>query len=150
MSGVEIPLLFASAAAAASVAGGVVGYQGARYKAAIADQNADAAKREGAAIAAIERSKGRKDAAAARARAGASGAGVTGSALSVIGELASAGEFRARQAIYHGRRRVQQFNADKVAAKQEGTASLLSGVVEGGTLLTRGLQSRPQPVEGDA
>lgn len=136
MSGLE-PLMFV--AAIASVAGGVMGYQSSRYQMDVAEQNAEAAKKEGSAAAAIEAAEGRRQVGRATALAAASGLTVDGSAADVIGSMAATADFNARSAIHHGRRRVQQANADRIYARNQGNAALLSGVSQGASLLTYGL-----------
>jgi hypothetical protein len=144
VSGME-PFLFAAAAASA-VAGGVVAYQGSRYEMDVAEQNAVAAKREGTVMSAIEAQKSREAVGRGRALAAASGLSVDGSATAVLGSMAAAGDFSARSAIYNGRRRVQQADADRLGAKSRGNAALINGVAQGATILTS--FASPAPATG--
>lgn len=115
-----------AAAAAASVASGVVGVNNAHYQEDVAEQNAIANKHEASSIAEIQSSEGRKDAGRATALAAASGLTVDGSAAGVIGSLAAAGEYNARSALYQGLRRDGQFIVDKQNASDSATASVIS------------------------
>jgi len=129
------PFLFAAAAASA-VAGGVMAYQGSQYEMDVAEQNAVAAKREGTVMASIEAQRSREAVGRGRALAAASGLTVDGSATAVLGSMAAMGDFNARSAIYNGRRRVQQSNADRLGAKMRGNAALVSSVGQAGSILT--------------
>ncbi len=137
-------------AAVLSVVGGVMGYRQSQYQMAVADQNADAARREGSQQAAILSAEARRDVGHARALAGASGLTADGSAADVMGAMAAAGDFNARSAIYQGRRRVQQAQVDRRTAKQQGYASLINGFAQAGTILTAGLSGSGGPAPATA
>lgn len=134
MAELALPAIIASAAM--SVAGGVMGYQAGQYEADAAEQNAIAAAREGSVAAQIESMKSREALGRGRMLAASSGLEVSGSASDVLGAMAAEGDFSARNAIYLGRRRVQQANADKIGAKRRGAASLVQGIGQAGTILT--------------
>lgn len=134
MSGFEIPLMFI--AAATSVAGGVMGYQAGQYEQDVAEQNSVAAAREGTVASQIENTRSRQALGRGRMLASSSGLQVEGSATDVLAGMAAAGNFSAREAIYLGRRRMMQARADGVSARMRGTASLLQGVGQAGTILT--------------
>lgn len=128
-------VLFA-AAAVASVAGGVMGYNQAQDEARMHKQNAEVARQEGTIAAQIEQMRGREATGRARALASASGLTVDGSAADVIGAMASQADYSARSAIYLGRRRAEQSMAERRAAKRRGTASLISGFTQAATIIT--------------
>lgn len=139
-----ITLFFVAASTVASIAGGVEDIKQAKYQERVANENADAAKHEGSAIAELEAAKGRADVGHARALAAASGLSVDGSAAGVIGSLAAVGEYNARSAIYQGRRRVAQFDADARTAKHAQKAALIRTIGQvSSTLLTAGMGGSP-------
>ncbi|PHS25462.1 MAG: hypothetical protein COA84_07550 [Robiginitomaculum sp.] len=99
--------------------------------------DAQTTRAEAAVAASIARTRGAKDVGAATARAGASGFGISGSALDVIGQLAADAEFNAQVSIYEGERRATSLRQQGRSAKRRGVdGAIAGGFAAAGTILT--------------
>lgn len=90
--------------AGAQVADGIFGYFNSRRQAAALRADARRREREGFAEEVTLRQEGRRQVGAGTAIAGASGFGVSGSALDVLADLAAEADVSARRARYQGLR----------------------------------------------
>lgn len=122
---------------------GIAQYQSRRRNAALAAQNADQGRRVGVIAGENRQRQSEKSVGAAKARAGASGFTLAGSAASVISQLAAEGNQGASTALYDGLIRGRSGDNKAKDLRSAATLGLISaGFKAGDTILTAVSQSK--------
>lgn len=122
-----------------SIQQGFAARQQAEYNAAVAEQNAAAARAQAALDESTSRKKSGLVLGSIRARAAANTGDVGGSALDVLADSASEAELEALTLRYQGEVKARQMESEAALERRRGKSAVLEGIVGAGTrLLTAG------------
>lgn len=140
-----VPFLGAALGAAASIAGGVAQAQMAKYQERVAKINAEAAVREGFAQAGATRDQFAEVKGAQTAALAKSGVDINSGTSAVLGlETQRREEVASAVDIWKGRSEQTAYLNQAKAAKAEGRAAMLGGILGGVTSLVGGLSGLGQ------
>ena len=128
--GVTFSAIVMAATAAAGAASTYAAYNQNKFQQKLANRNASKAIEDAAARETLQRRSSRRQIAAARAKYGAAGVALTGSPLSVLGDLSSQAEEQALLTRYGGDVTSAQDKARAESAGAAATASIISGTAQ--------------------
>jgi len=124
--------VMAGVSAIGNILGGIGAFKAARAQAKAMQASANQARAEAGVNAQLALEQADRAAGAAAVDAGAGGAGITGSALGALSDLASSGVYNARAALYAGTVEGRNLNYQARVTRKQGTLSLATGFLQAG------------------
>ena len=136
------PMILAAVSTAVTVVAAVqqsrAASRAADYNRQVAEQNAEAARRQAAMRAQQVDRQNRLRLGMSRAAIGAAGITTEGSALDVLGDLVSQGELERQNVLYQGEMQARGFDIDRDLSRREGRDAGRAGMMAAGTALLAG------------
>lgn len=136
-----LPFLSTAFSVIGAISSGMQQKDAADYNAAVANNNAIAARQQAAANAEAQARESRRRIGSARAGYGASGVGLEGSPLDIIEQSAMEAEIDRQNILYAGDLKAQGFENTAALEKSKGKNAMTGAIFKAGSSLLTGTQS---------